>query len=146
MTPSLSFQTLPIFCVAGNKVAPNSTELSIGYQPQQQLACEEYNYMQFSETTDINTLISGLNNVVAELDKIVTSGGGSPSISQTNQILAALNVLYQAKASGANWATALASFLGANWPTALASALGTNWATALAKLILLKKLYKPFLN
>ena len=118
MTPAQSFPSLPIFCTAGNKVSIDSTTLSIGYQPQQQLPCEYYNQLENTETTMLNTLVSGLTNITAELDLVVASGGGTPSLAQTNQVMAALNVLYQAQAA-AGWSTALGNILGSNWSTAL---------------------------
>lgn len=132
MTPSQSFPTIPVFCTAGNKVALDTTTLAIGYQPQQQLPCEYYNQIENQETTALNTIVSGLNNITSELDLVVTSGGGTPSIAQTNQLITALNILYQAHSNGANWSTALASALGANWSTALAVALGAGSTTLLA--------------
>jgi len=97
MTPAQSFPTIPVFCTAGNKVALDGTTLAIGYQPQQQLPCEYYNQLENQETTALNTIISGLNNITSELDYVVTQGGGSPSIGQTTQIKTALDTLYMAK-------------------------------------------------
>ena len=115
MTPAQSFPALPIFCTAGNKVAIDSTTLSIGYQPQQQLPCEYYNQLENVETTMLNTLVSGLTNITAELDLVVTSGGGTPSLAQTNQVISSLNILFAA--SGINWQTALKNNLGSIWPS-----------------------------
>lgn len=129
MTPAQSFPSIPIFCTAGNKVAIDSTTQSIGYQPQQQLPCEYYNQLENQETTALNTVFSGLSNITAELDLVVTSGGGTPSLAQTNQLITALNVLYQA--NGSNWSTALKNTLGNNWSTALSGVLGPNWPNAL---------------
>jgi hypothetical protein len=124
MTGALSFSTLPIFCTAGNKVQPDSTTLTIGWQPQQQPPCEFFNFMSFAETTNLSTLASGINNVIAELDLIVTSGGGSANSGLTNQVMAGLNTLFL---TGSN----KNSFFGSNWPSALNAGLGANWGTAL---------------
>ena len=115
MTPAQSFPSIPIFCTAGNKVAIDSTTQSIGYQPQQQLPCEYYNQLENQETSALNTIISGLSNITSELDLVVTSGGGTPSLAQTNQVMQALNILFAA--SGVNWQSALKSNLGSVWPT-----------------------------
>ena len=83
MTPALSYTTLPIFCVSGNKVSPDSTTLNNGYQPQQQLPCEFYNYVENAETNNLNVVQSGLTNTIAELDYIVTQASLSPSSAST---------------------------------------------------------------
>ena len=97
MTPAQSFPTIPIFCTAGNKVAVDTTTLAIGFQPQQQLPCEYYNQIENQETTALNMIVSGMNNITAELDYVVTQGGGTPAIAQTTQVKTALDNLYMAK-------------------------------------------------
>ena len=94
MTGALSFSNLPIFCTAGNKVQPDATTLTIGWQPQQEPPCEFFNFMSFAETTNLSTLASGINNVIAELDTVVVSGGATPNSSLANQLLPSLNALY----------------------------------------------------
>ena len=132
MTGSVTYTNLPVFCTAGNKVQPDSAHLTIGYQPQEQLPCEWYNYMEYALTDNVTIVQSGLTNVIAELDTIVTSGGLTPSGSATNQVATALANLYYLKtAYGANWTTVLSAALGSNWATALNAALGSNWSTAL---------------
>ena len=97
MTGSVTYTNLPVFCTAGNKVQPDSTHLTIGYQPQEQLPCEWYNYMEYALTDNVTIVQSGLTNVIAELDTIVTSGGLTPSGSATNQVATALANLYYLK-------------------------------------------------
>jgi hypothetical protein len=50
--------------------------------------------MSFAETTNLSTLASGINNVIAEIDAVVISGGNTPNSSLTNQFLPSLNALY----------------------------------------------------
>jgi hypothetical protein len=117
--------TVDTFCPSGTKTAPSAGTIADGYLPNELLPAEHFNYLLNKITADINATDPATVSAIAELKTLLTAASLTPSSGSTVQVKAALDALYQAKANGANWATALAAALGSGWTTALAATMGT---------------------
>jgi len=120
------------FASSGTKIEPGTSKEASGYVANEQLPAEHFNWFMSVLTSLALRGNPGIRSVILELKNLLTLASLTPDAGSTTQVKAALDVLYQAHATGANWATALAAALGANWAGALNAGLGTNWATAFA--------------
>ena len=128
MIPAQTLPDFPEFSNTGTKQAPGSVKYAAGFQEADVLPAEWLNYFLNGSTKGITLLNDGVKSMEAELDNIVTAGGGSPDESDSTQVLTAINYLIsQAKAEAILAAHPVGSLYWSSQSTNPATLFGGTW-------------------
>lgn len=99
MIPNQTFISYPVFGDNASKVQPDAAKYSAGFQQADVLPAEWMNWAWNKNTQGITDLNKGMASVEAELNNVVTAGGGTPAEATSNQVITAIQALIaQAKA------------------------------------------------